>query len=209
MVAIGSVGLAKAKADHDETQTEHKQVHELTLEEKKELNPLVFFGPPKRRLQPLREEYESGVVVFVGKDVDAVVGMRVRMREGLISHGVGTITCLGNDGTLDAGCCDVVWDSDQRHTMGLHVKMGNVQSCRIGKEDHYDLILVEEKLCSYVTLVKHSHVLHGKIREHVEVVRGCDEETPVAGLDKFISLQEEVQDAAAANEGDPDLKKEM
>ncbi len=92
---IGSVGLANAKADHDESQTEHRQVLEWTLKEKKELNSLVFFGPPKRRLQPLREEYESGVVVFVGKDVEAVVGMRLHMKDGLISHGVGTITCLG------------------------------------------------------------------------------------------------------------------
>ena len=77
-VAIGSVGLAKAKHDHDESLGERKQVHELNPEEKKAL----------RKLAPVREEYlDDGAVVLVGKDVEVAVGMRVRMREGLISHG--------------------------------------------------------------------------------------------------------------------------
>ena len=77
-VAIGSVGLAKAKADHDESLGERKGVHELSPEEKKELKTIA----------PVREEYlDGGLVVLVGKDTEAAVGMRVRMRDGLISHG--------------------------------------------------------------------------------------------------------------------------
>ena len=182
------MGLAKAKADHDETHSERKQVHELTVEEKKELRKL--------QAKPVREEYESGVEVFVGQDVEAAVGMRVRMREGLISHGVGTITCLGNDAAEDAGCCEVVWDSDQMHVMAVHVRMGNRQSCRIGKEGHHDLILVSETLCSDLTIVHSTHVLHGKVRERTQVFRRCDEEEPVdlSGVGKLGQAKDKEQE---------------
>jgi hypothetical protein len=77
-VAIGSVGLAKAKADHDESLGDRKGMHELSPEQKKELKTIA----------PVREEYlDGGLVVLVGKDTEAAVGMRVRMRDGLISHG--------------------------------------------------------------------------------------------------------------------------
>lgn len=169
---MGSLGLAKAKADHDETLGERKEVHELSPEEKKEL----------RTVKPVREEYEEdGALVLVGRDVEASVGMRIRMREGLISHGLGTITTLLN-GEEEGGCCEVVWDSNQKHTRGLHLKMGNKHVCRVGKSGHYDLVLASDTLCSDVTIVKHQTVLLGRAHEHLEVVSRCAEPQPVPGL---------------------------
>jgi len=146
----------------------------LTPEEQKEL----------KKIAPIREEYEQdGLVLLVGKDVEPAKGMRVRMREGLISHGVGTVTALyGPDGGEDAGCCEVVWDSNQSHTRGLHVKLGNKHVCRTGKEGHFDLILSENTLCSDVTIVSHKLVLHGREREHLEVVAQCEIPQPILGL---------------------------
>lgn len=178
-VAIGSVGLAKAKADHDETLGERKQLHELSPEEQKQL----------KNVAPVREEYEeAGLVVLVGKDVEPAVGMRVRMREGLISHGAGTITALfGPDAGEEAGCCEVVWDSNQSHTRGLHVKMGNKHICRAGKEDHFDLMLAENTMCSELTIVSHKLILNGREREHLEVVAQCRDPQPVAGLTPLLA----------------------
>ena len=38
---------------------------------------------------------------------------------------MGTITALCSQGEAEAGCCEVVWDSNQPHTRSLHVKLGN------------------------------------------------------------------------------------
>lgn len=136
----------------------------MSPEEKKEL----------KNIQPLREEYENeGAIVTIGKDAEVAVGMRVRMREGLISHGVGTVTTVLDQ--EEVGCCEVVWDSNQTHTRGLHIKMGNKQVCRVGKEGDYDLVLAEETVCSEIEVLSHLVVVHGKQRELLEVVRKCDD----------------------------------
>lgn len=145
-------------------------MHELSPEQKKELKTIA----------PVREEYlDGGLVVLVGKDTEAAVGMRVRMRDGLISHGVGTITALCSQEEAEAGCCEVVWDSNQSHTRSLHVKLGNKHLCRVGKEGHHDLVLADANMCSDLTIVKHELVLQGRPREYLEVVRNCKEERAV------------------------------
>ena len=190
-VAIGTVGLGTAKAAHDESLGERKQLHELSPEEKKEL----------KKLAPVREEYaaDSGVFALVGKDVDAAVGVRVRMREGLISHGVGTITALcGDDDPEQAGCCEVVWDSNQAHTRSLHVKLGNMHLCRVGKEGHFDLLLADTTMCADLTIVKHDLVLQGRSRNYLEVVRNCEEEAvTVPEVHNASNAKEMVRGAAA------------
>lgn len=189
-VAIGTVGLHGAKAAHDETLGERKQVHELSPEEKKEL----------KKLAPVREEYaaDSGDFSLVGKDVDAAVGMRVRMREGLISHGVGTITALcGDDDPEQAGCCEVVWDSNQAHTRSLHVKLGNMHLCRVGKEGHFDLLLADTSMCADLTIVKHDLVLQGRSRNYLEVVRNCEEKVNEPQVDHARNAPEMVTGVAA------------
>ncbi|EKX44501.1 hypothetical protein GUITHDRAFT_152980 [Guillardia theta CCMP2712] len=121
---------------------------------------------------PVRESYEEGELLYVGKDVPCQVGMRVRMAPGLISHGEGTVTAIFDE-EEELGCCEVVWDSDQCHVRGLHAKLGNKHSCRVGKEDLYDLVLVDEQVCPDIQLVKHNFFENGKPREHIQVVQSC------------------------------------
>ena len=171
-VVLGYGGLAKAKADHDAGLGEKKSIYDLTPEEQAELKNVV----------PVREEYEStGLVVLVGKDIEATLGLRVRMREGLISHGVGTITAL-LQGDEEDGLCEVVWDSNQLHTRGLHVKMSNKHVCRIGKQGVFDLVLGEDTMCPDLTIVKHKLVISGKPCDHIEVISQCHAPQPVHGL---------------------------
>mmetsp|Transcript_1197 Transcript_1197/g.2613 ORF Transcript_1197/g.2613 Transcript_1197/m.2613 type:complete len:144 (-) Transcript_1197:178-609(-) len=124
---------------------------------------------------PAVQEQYDGPVTVVGKDVPCEVGMRVRMNEGLISHGIGTVTECFEDEELK-GCCAVIWDSDQCHTRSLHSHMGNLHSCRVGKEDVYDLVVADAKVCVDITVVTHEVVERGAIREHYEVKRDCGEE---------------------------------
>jgi len=171
-VVLGYGGLAKAKADHDAGLGEKKSIYDLTPEEQAELKNVV----------PVREEYEStGLVVLVGQDIEATLGLRVRMREGLISHGVGTITAL-LQGDEEDGLCEVVWDSNQLHTRGLHVKMSNKHVCRIGKQGVFDLVLGEDTMCPDLTIVKHKLVISGKPCDHIEVISQCHAPQPVHGL---------------------------
>mmetsp|Transcript_40560 Transcript_40560/g.81278 ORF Transcript_40560/g.81278 Transcript_40560/m.81278 type:complete len:152 (+) Transcript_40560:181-636(+) len=122
----------------------------------------------------VKERYE-GPVTVVGKDTQCEVGMRVRMNEGLTSHGVGTVTECFKDEDLQ-GCCAVIWDSDQCHTRPLHSHMGNLHCCRVGKDCVYDLVLADAKVCSDFEVVKHSVVERGSLRAHYEVKRECDDE---------------------------------
>jgi hypothetical protein len=179
------VGLAKAKADHEEGLEERRQLHELTAEEKQQL----------LKLAPVREAYEEGgLVVLVGKDIKPSVGMRVRMREGLISHGVGTVTAvLGIDCTEEEGCCEVVWDSDQHHTRSLHVKLGNKHVCRTGKEGHFDLVLAEETMCSDLNITTHTVHIHGYSSKQVQVQATCKHRSRVPGLDDAAGVSRDTE----------------
>lgn len=151
----------------------------------------------------MREEYlDDGAVVLVGKDVEVAVGMRVRMREGLISHGVGTIIALCDDS--EAGCCEVVWDSNQSHTRGLHVKLGNMHLCRVGKEGHHDLVLADASMCSDLTIVKHELVLQGRPREYLEVVRNCAEQQAVPMPQEHMLIDDGSTESSAAPRLDTD-----
>lgn len=199
-MALGGVSLAKAKADHDESMDERRQLHELTAEEKQQL----------RTLAPVREQYDDdGLVLFVGKDVMPAVGMRVRMREGLISHGMGTVTrVLGQaegDDPEETGTCEVVWDSDQAHTRGLHIKLGNMHVCRTGKDGHLDLILGEKSYCDNLEITSHTLVVHGRCTEHHQVVTSCAHPAPVPGLAELVGADEEASaGVSSCDGGEPD-----
>ncbi len=121
----------------------------------------------------VKEQYE-GAVTVVGKDMPCKVGMRVRMNEGLTSHGEGTVTECFDDDEM-RGCCAVIWDSDQCHTRSLHSHMGNLHCCRVGKEGVYDLVLSDAQVCEDFEVVTHTVVERGALREHYEVKRDCEE----------------------------------
>jgi len=159
---VGGISVAKAKADHDaeiEKSKEYKQPHELSSEELKVKCP------------PMREHYESPPSV-VGKDVLPATGMRVRMSEGLISQGTGTIVELYDDAEL-AGSCAVIWDSDECHTRPLHERLGNKHLCRVGKCGDFDLVLAETTVCNDIQIREHTFVQSGLERKHLEVIRTC------------------------------------
>mmetsp|Transcript_29116 Transcript_29116/g.59644 ORF Transcript_29116/g.59644 Transcript_29116/m.59644 type:complete len:120 (+) Transcript_29116:349-708(+) len=103
------------------------------------------------------------------------------MNEGLTSHGVGTVTEV-HSGEL-AGCCTVIWDSDQCHTRPLHSHMGNLHACHVGLNEEYDLVLAEVEVCSNFEVVEHDVVEQGTVRPHFEVLRNCDQPANGASTD--------------------------
>ena len=154
--------MAKAKADHDnelaQKQT-NKQPHEISSEELR-----------ASKCPPQREHYENSPSV-VGKDVEAVLGMRVRLGEGHISQGIGTMVEIFDED--QAGTCAVIWDSDECHTRPLHEQLGNRHVCRIGKNSDYDLVLAENSSCPDFEIREHVFVHNGVTRKHLEVIRKC------------------------------------
>ena len=159
---IGGISVAKAKADHDAEiaqKQSHKQPHELSTEELRAKCP------------PQREHYE-GNPSRVGKDVEASLGMRVRLGEGHISQGVGTIVEIFEEGD-QVGTCAVIWDSDECHTRPLHQQLGNRHICRIGKCSDFDLVLAEASTCPDFEIREHVYVHNGTTRKHLEVIRKC------------------------------------
>lgn len=155
--------MAKAKADHDAELAQkqaNKQPHEISSEELR-----VSKCPAKR------EHYE-GSPSIVGKDVKADLGMRVRLGEGHISQGIGTLVEIFDDGE-QAGTCAVIWDSDECHTRPLHEQLGNRHICRIGKCSDFDLVLAETGLCPDFEVREHVFVQNGVTRKHLEVIRRC------------------------------------
>ena len=113
---MGAGGLGTAKAAHDNELEEKRKPSELSLED------LAKEASGKNKCPCVRESYDEPVSV-VGKDTLCEVGMRVRMGDGLLSHGVGTVVEVGSSGEED-GTCSVIWDSDQCSTRAMHAKLG-------------------------------------------------------------------------------------
>jgi hypothetical protein len=157
-----------------------------------------------RRNDLLRETYDEPVTL-VGKDVVCEVGMRVRMAEGMVSHGEGTVVEVVS-GTED-GCCQVIWDSDQSHTRQIHAKLGNSHICRIGKEGCFDLVLADLTACADLEIKVHSFVQRGRKRDYLEVVRKCDEDQlPADEHGDFPMEQDAERSPAAARASSPEAQ---
>ncbi len=155
--------MAKAKADHDAELAQNqvnKQPHQLSADERR-----------TAKCPPRREHYE-GTPSHVGKDVEASLGMRVRLAEGHISQGVGTLVEIFYEGE-QAGTCAVIWDSDECHTRPLHEQLGNRHICRIGKCSNFDLVLAELGTCPDFEVKEHVIIQNGVTRKHLEVIRKC------------------------------------
>jgi len=112
---MGAGGLATAKAGHDNELEERRKPSELSLED-------LAKEASGKKCPAAREAY-AGPVSVVGKDAPCEVGMRVRMGEGLLSHGEGTVVEIGA-GEEEDGTCSVIWDSDQCSTRAMHAKLG-------------------------------------------------------------------------------------
>ncbi len=155
--------MAKAKADHDEELAQNqvnKQPHQLSADERR-----------TAKCPPRREHYEVEPS-HVGKDVEPSLGMRVRLAEGHISQGVGTLVEIFYEGE-QAGTCAVIWDSDECHTRPLHEQLGNRHVCRIGKCSDFDLVLAELGTCADFEVKEHVIIQNGVTRRHLEVIRKC------------------------------------
>mmetsp|Transcript_35578 Transcript_35578/g.84239 ORF Transcript_35578/g.84239 Transcript_35578/m.84239 type:complete len:154 (-) Transcript_35578:65-526(-) len=98
--------------------------------------------------------------------------MRVRMGDGLLSHGEGTVVEIGA-GEEEDGTCSVIWDSDQCSTRAMHAKLGNKHECRVGKAECFDLVLADLEACPDLDVKVHTFVQGGQVRNHHEVIRRC------------------------------------
>jgi len=179
-VALGAGGLHAAKGAHDEAIKDRRQPHEIPPQELANL--------PK--CPAVREQYE-GPVTVIGKDVTPEAGMRVRMNEGYLSQGVGTIVEVYSESQEYAGCCAVIWDSDQCHTRHLHSHMGNQHLCRVGKEGDHDLVLAEGDNCGDFEIKAHTICEKGQARTHLQVVAKCSfDEKDVAEMEAAVGSTE-------------------